>query len=296
MSGNGEPAGTVGNPDGSRADIEDLMSGFVDFMDRRFLGHSDGPADASVRVLVGRLGAGKTVYLRRMQSFQSVQESVYADTPRRLASNRSYCQSLPVVSGALLTEKWMQVWHRAILRSLATHMLRNKDLRQYVDLSTAQHIQREYGGLIGEARQPRSIYSQLKTIITVNTANHLTRYLDDDRWDDLEYELGELLKCTPPIFSYLDAVDEEFDDAPMYWLRCQKGLFYQTMRLLRDRRLGGRLHLVICIREIVMSSVYRSEHAPRYHDEPIFVYLTGTTSRSRTCCARRFVNCRIPAG
>ncbi len=42
----------------------------------------------------------------------------------------------------------------------------------------------------------------------------------------------------------------------MYWRRCQKGLFYQTMRLLRDHRLGGRLHLVICIREIVMSSVY----------------------------------------
>jgi hypothetical protein len=37
---------------------------------------------------------------------------------------------------------------------------------------------------------------------------------------------------------------------------------------LRDARLGGRLHLVICIRDIVMSSVYRSEHAPRYYNEP----------------------------
>ena len=271
MSGNGEPAGPFGNPDGSRADIEDLMSGFVDFHGSSLFGAlATGAADASVRVLVGRLGAGKTVYLRRMQSFQSAQESVYADTPQQSSPATEVivrvCQWFPE---RLLTEKWMQVWHRAILRSLATHMLRNKDLRQYVDLSTAQHIQREYGSLIGEARQPRSIYSQLKTIINeVNTANHLTRYLDDDRWDDLEYELGELLKCTPPIFFYLDAVDEEFDHAPMYWLRCQKGLFYQTMRLLRDHRLGGRLHLVICIREIVMSSVYRSEHAPRYHDEP----------------------------
>jgi hypothetical protein len=123
--------------------------------------------------------------------------------------------------------------------------------------------------LVGEVRQPCSIYNQLKAIINeVNTAKHLTTYVDDDRWDDLAYDLGEFLKCTPPIFFYLDAVDEEFDHAPMYWLRCQKGLFYQTMRLLRDHRLGGRLHLVICIREIVMSSVYRSEHAPRYHDEP----------------------------
>ncbi len=38
------------------------------------------------------------------------------------------------------------------------------------------------------------IYGQLKGLINeVNTANHLTRYLDDDRWDDLEYELGEKL-------------------------------------------------------------------------------------------------------
>jgi hypothetical protein len=54
----------------------------------------------------------------------------------------------------------------------------------------------------------------------------------------------------------------------MYWLKCQEGLFYQVMRLLRDPRLGGRLHVVVCIRDIVMSSVYRSEHAPRYYNEP----------------------------
>jgi hypothetical protein len=54
----------------------------------------------------------------------------------------------------------------------------------------------------------------------------------------------------------------------MYWLKCQEGLFYQVMRLLRDYRLGGRLHVVVCIRDIVMSSVYRSEHAPRYYNEP----------------------------
>src|SRR5260370_8213257 len=40
------------------------------------------------------------------------------------------------------------------------------------------------------------------------------------------------------------------------------------MRLLGDHTLGGRLHIVVCIRDIVMSSVYRSEHAPRYYNEP----------------------------
>ena len=60
----------------------------------------------------------------------------------------------------------------------------------------------------------------------------------------------------------------------MYWLKCQEGLFYQVMRLLRDHKLGGRLHVVVCIRDIVMSSVYRSEHAPRYYNEPHIRVLT----------------------
>ncbi|HJZ08709.1 MAG TPA: serine/threonine-protein kinase, partial [Trebonia sp.] len=77
-----------------------------------------------------------------------------------------------------------------------------------------------------------------------------------------------------PVFFYLDAVDEEFSHAPMYWLKCQEGLFYQVMRLLRDQKLGGRLHVVICIRDIVMSSVYLSEHAPRYYNEPHIRVLT----------------------
>jgi hypothetical protein len=242
--------GPFGNPDGSRADLEDLMAGFVDFDgSSQFGALSTLATDASVRVIVGRLGAGKTVYLRRLQSFQSGQESVYADVPQQsLPATELVVRACQWFPEHLLTEKWMQMWHRAVLRSLATHMLRNKDLREYVDLTTAEQIQREYGDLIGETRQPRSIYSQLKAIINeVNTSNHLTRYLDDDRWDDLEYELGEILKNTPPLFFYLDAVDEEFDHAPMYWLRCQKGLFYQTMRLLRDHRMGwspapGDLH------------------------------------------------------
>ena len=100
------------------------------------------------------------------------------------------------------------------------------------------------------------------------------RYLDDPLWDDLEDLLGEVLSQCKPIYFYLDAIDEEFSHAPMYWLKCQEGLFYQVMRLLRDHKLGGRLHVVVCIRDIVMSSVYRSEHAPRYYNEPHIRVLT----------------------
>lgn len=85
---------------------------------------------------------------------------------------------------------------------------------------------------------------------------------------ELESIIADIIKNCPPICLYIDAVDEEFAHAPMYWHRCQKGLFYQTMRLLRDAKLGSRLHIIICIRDIVMSSVYKSEHRTRYHKEP----------------------------
>jgi hypothetical protein len=63
-----DPVGPFGNPDGSRADIEDLISEFVDFGGNPAYGHLATRAnDSKVRVIVGKLGAGKTVYLRRLQ-------------------------------------------------------------------------------------------------------------------------------------------------------------------------------------------------------------------------------------
>jgi hypothetical protein len=268
--------GPFGNPDGARATLNVVLRDFVEFDGRSGFGALATRAeDASVRVIVGKLGAGKTVYLRRLQSFQADQPAVYADTPQQsLPSTELIVKACQWYAPDALTEKWMQIWNRSILRSLATHLLFDDRLMAYVDDETRTQLN-SYGQLIGEAKRPRSIYSQLRAILnSTNTGIHLTRYLEDDRWDDLEYDLGKALRNAPPIFFYLDAVDEEFHHAPMYWLRCQKGLFYQTMRLLRDARLGGRLHIVICIRDIVMSSVYRSEHAPRYHGEEHIRVLT----------------------
>jgi hypothetical protein len=272
-----EPTGPFGNPDGSRAPIENVLSHFVDFHGNPVFGAlATRPDDATTRVIVGRLGAGKTVYLRRLRDYRSRQESVYAEHPQQnLPSTETIVKACQWFPERFLTEKWMQVWSRAVLSSLTTHLLANEDLRHYIDHEQAEAIRRDYGHLLGQFRRPRTIYVELRTIINgQNTARQLTNFLEDPAWDDLEDVLAEVLRTCPPIFFYLDAVDEEFSHAPMYWLRCQKGLFYQVMRFLRDPRLGGRLHIVISIRDIVMSSVYRSEHAPRYHDEPHIRVLT----------------------
>ena len=266
-----DPVGPFGNPDGSRADIEDVISEFVDFGGNPAYGHLATRAnDSMVRVIVGKLGAGKTVYLRRLQNFQAHQDSVYADAPEQsLPKTEVVVRACQWFSDRVLVEKWMQIWERAIMRSLASHMLRHPELRYQLRDEQADEIERSYSRLIGDFRRPRPIYSQVRDIINERqTAHQLSTYLDDPLWDDLEDLLGEVLGQCKPIYFYLDAIDEEFGHAPMYWLKCQEGLFYQVMRLLRDHRLGGRLHVVICIRDIVMSSVYRSEHAPRYYNEP----------------------------
>jgi class 3 adenylate cyclase len=276
-----DPVGPFGNPDGSRADIEDLISEFVDFGgDPAYGSLATRANDSMVRVIVGKLGAGKTVYLRRLQNFQAHQDSVYADVPQQsLPKTEVIVKACQWFSDRVLVEKWMQIWERAIMRSLASHLLRRPELRQQLRDEQAEELEGSYARLLEDFRRPRSIYSQVRDIINLrHTAHELSTYLDDPLWDDLEDLLGEIIGQCKPIYFYLDAVDEEFSHAPMYWLKCQEGLFYQVMRLLRDHRLGGRLHIVVCIRDIVMSSVYRSEHAPRYYNEPHIRVLTWDRS------------------
>ena len=276
-----DPVGPFGNPDGSRADIEDLISEFVDFGGDPAYGHLATRAnDSMVRVIVGKLGAGKTVYLRRLQDFQVHQDSVYADVPQQsLPKTEVVVKACQWFSDRVLVEKWMQIWERAIMRSLASHLLHNPELRPQLRDEQAGEIEHSYARLLDDYRRPRSIYGQVRDIINQRqTAHQLSTYLDDPLWDDLEDLLGEVIGQCKPIYFYLDALDEEFSHAPMYWLKCQEGLFYQVMRLLRDHKLGGRLHVVVCIRNIVMSSVYRSEHAPRYYNEPHIRVLTWDRS------------------
>jgi hypothetical protein len=276
-----DPVGPFGNPDGSRADIEDVLSEFVDFGGDPAYGHLVTRAnDSMVRVIVGKLGAGKTVYLRRLQDFQAHQDSVYADVPQQsLPKTEVVVKACQWFSDSVLVEKWMQIWERAIMRSLASHLLCRPELRQQVRDDQAEELGHSYARLLDDFRRPRTIYSQVRDIINQrHTAHELSMYLDDPLWDDLEDLLGDVIGQCKPVYFYLDAVDEEFSHAPMYWLKCQEGLFYQVMRLLRDHKLGGRLHVVVCIRDIVMSSVYRSEHAPRYYNEPHIRVLTWDRS------------------
>src|SRR6266508_4142089 len=207
FAGLADPTGPFGNPDGSRAPIENILDQFVDFRGNPAFGAlATRPDDATTRVIVGRLGAGKTVYLRRLRNFQARQDSVFADHPQQnLPSTEAIVKACQWFPEQFLTEKWMQVWSRAVLSALSTHLLAHEELRPYVTHEQAESIRSDYGHLLGAFRRPRSIYGELRTIINgQNTGRQLTNHLEDPAWDDLEDVLATMLRTCPPIFFYLD--------------------------------------------------------------------------------------------
>ncbi len=162
----------------------------------------------------------------------------------------------------------MQLWRCAIIRSVASLLLRKKYFLPYLSTQRRDLINSEYDRFLPSGQLAQGVYHSARDLLARSqTASQFREFCGDPKWRFLEDELSDLLAQSPPIFIYLDAIDEEFAHAPMEWQRCQKGLFYTVMRLLREPKLGGRLHVVICIRDIVLSSVYVGEHQTRYRQE-----------------------------
>jgi hypothetical protein len=276
-----DPITPFGNPDGARASLEEITKGFVPFSGlAQWGGLSTAENDRSARVIVGRKGSGKTLYLRRLHANAVLDKSLHADSISQEVPTTTnivkFCQWFPK---DVLTEQWREMWRRAILRSLASHLLRNTVFSAYVSPEQQRRLTADYTDILrpgGRGFMAHvSIYSQVDEIINAHqSARDVEKYFNRPSWAELETVIGEVIADCPPMCFYLDAVDEEFGHAPMYWLHCQKGLFYQTMRLLRDSQLGARLHVAISMRDLVLASVYRSEHQTRYRGEPHIRVLT----------------------
>lgn len=272
----GDP-GIFGDPDGHRAAIHE----FIDVAELR---HSPfyGQTAERIRVVIGRKGSGKTFCLRRLRNeLESNDSLTVADAnlgrlaepsePTQLLRTLHVLQVSQWYPEPLLTEAWQLLWGRAIITASATHLAYNRSLRPHLSDEEHHDLLADFSELkiFSRSREPRSPLTALKALVTGHrTGTALDRFLDDPLWDDLEARVGSLLGHCPPLYFLIDSIDEEFSHAPGYWLRCQKGLFYETMRLLRNSRLGGRLHVVISIRDVVLYSVFRSEHATRYVGDP----------------------------
>jgi hypothetical protein len=204
-----------------------------------------------------------------LQASADHEASVYADTSQGdLPSTESIVRTCQFFERRDLVEMWRRIWSCSITRTVAAHILRRRELRERVDGDMRDELER-YEHLIGQGRAPGTIYSHLADIVYEYDAKHkLVAYLQRRDWNDLTHFLREAVCELPPIAFYVDGVDESFAYAPMYWLPCQEGLFHAVMQWLKDQRVGGRLHVVVTIRDVVFSSVLRSEMASKYRGEP----------------------------
>lgn len=262
-----------GTPEGARADIEELSSNrFISFGGNvaKFGALAIPSDDMTARVFVGRKGAGKTVYLRRAQTYARDQVQLFADDiQQELPSTTQIYNVNRRFAPAVLTQVWMLIWRVAVLRSLYSYLAFEPHLAKAGTPEFRSRMKQDYGKWLPTQPDPMPIYSQVKALMRIHaetSGEELHRYLDHEDWDAIEKRLQKQLAASPPVCFYLDAVDEEFRHAPMHWLMCQKGLFYQVMRFLRGE-LGGRLHIVISIRDLVYSSVMQTEHMTRYIEE-----------------------------
>src|SRR5262245_6631424 len=260
-----------GNPDGSRSDIHEVVDNFIIFEDLPVTGGLGIRADdLSRRVIVGAKGSGKTVYLRRLRASAAQNESVYADVVQQdLPATNNIVKFCQCFGRQDLTEKWMQLWYCAIMRSLVTHLLHSKQLSPYLSDAHRDELEGYIPEIVPQRRREISIYSQETEIINAfHTAHAFSKYFDDPAWAELASTINDIIPSMPPIYFFIDSVDEEYASAPMYWLQCQTGLFFRAMRFLRDQHFGGRLHVIVCVRDHVLASVLRGEHQNRYRGEP----------------------------
>ncbi len=268
-----------GNPDGVKAEF-DGHNTFVRLNEREFnTGISLTETDRNIRIIVGKKGAGKTIYIRRLQDSARQENSVSSDIDEVVFASkiaRDVPQTLSVIGFCQqftmerVTEAWQSAWRIAILRSVMSHLAYKKYFNQYINQEILISKLRNLGELESGEEVERSPYSELKNILyQYRSESTFSKFAGSSKWDDIQTIIGTALKACPPVFIYMDAVDDEFTHAPMEWHRCQKGLFYAVLRLLgQSGAIGQRLHVVIAIRDIVYSSVMQSEHQTRYIRTP----------------------------
>jgi hypothetical protein len=270
--------GPFGRPDGTSLDFREVAAEYLEFP-TSYGGIALRDSDSSVRVIFGKMGAGKSVQLRRLQDYTDRHnKSVYTvrnGQPLRVFTTDHVVRFSQLFAASDLTEWWQLLWAKALARSVISYIVQEPGLRARAADEAPESLERllnHYRGrapLLGQKpTHGRSLANQAAAIIDdrATTAATMKAYLHDSRWEDLEHDLRSVLAFEPSIFIYIDAIDDEFKAAPSYWLRAQKGLFYQIMQLRREETFRSKVHLVAAFRDIVLTSVYLSEHGARYRD------------------------------
>jgi hypothetical protein len=266
-----------GNPDGSAGPFE----GQHDFvLLRPQFGPATRPAaeHTRVRAVAGAQGVGKTLFLRRLQAHYRDDPSVYSTPPTlkgRELDTETVVEFSQFFTRSTNTEAWTVLWDRAIHLSAATHIVHDAATFGDVPAELRAQLQTYVLEHFPKSRSPRN---------PVEVAGHLTRGLDGretfrrdilnaDDWHELAHSVQASLAVSRELYLFVDAIDDNYRYAPTYWQQCQRGLFHAVMDTQRTEVESSKLHVVISIRDLTLSSIARSEHATRYVNNESIVSL-----------------------
>jgi len=286
--------GPFGEADAADADLDSLH--FVPFLSGSL---ATQPSDRRARILIGRKGSGKTLYLRRLHAAASTENSLFAlqrETQPPATSHIMLVYDLFDRAGEL-QEAWPRIWWRALLRSVASSMLFDARVsRRRTSTFSGEEYEFQQKKLAKSIKilglsneNPVSVCSQVTSII-VDQRNRgkLDNYLNSALWQDVEHLISTISSHLPPLCLYIDNLDEEFQLAPKHWRACQEGLFRCVMSAQGDPRFSNKLHVHVTLRDSVYSSILRSPHLTRYMQDKSIRYLAWNAGS-----ALHFLNTKI---
>ena len=258
------PLSPFGLPDGSFGAFVERQGEVVN-LPGRFGGIGRDPHDADVRVVVGPMGTGKTLMLRRMRDAQRAEGASHA-TAIQGGGDLSTESVARFAKKSSNTEAWTTLWRRSIVLSAYSYL--TTELKAHISPEALDNMH-GYANLLGSPGAPHPVPQLVDETIHRywNAGPDLARYLADPMWTEVEYRVSTALRECPTVYLYLDDIDKNYAWAPSLWTQCQRGLFYEVMDLLRRPIFRNKLHVVIAIRDVTLASIRLSEYSMRYRDE-----------------------------
>ncbi len=255
-----------GSPDGSAEDAGSFVT-FEDLGRWRDLALSDH--DRRARILVGRRGSGKSRYLRKLQV--SIREERLLDYPQRATKitlrHLTWLHKVYPDRRSRL-EAWENLWQCAIYSGLSSFLLYNhscKPWQQSLEDDTSKFL-RECR-LLPEGPRDKPIVAVLNDILQrYSDRSRLEAYLADPRWNSIESIILDAFGSLPAIFCFIDALDDNYADAPSESTDAQLGLINWLMRKISDALVTNRLHIIVTVRDVIYAALLDTDNGQRYND------------------------------
>lgn len=253
-----------GSPDGAAEDAGSFIT-FQDIGRWRDLALKDD--DRRARILVGRRGSGKSRYLRKLQiSIREEKLLDYAQRDTKIALRHLIWLHKVYPERAARLEAWENLWQCAIYAGLATFLLYNASCSPS-PFSDSEREFLEKCRLVPEGPKDKPIVAVLNGILQrFGDRSRLEQHLADQRWHAIESVVLEALSGLPPVFCFIDALDDNYAEAPVESTDAQLGLINWIMRKVSDASVTNRLHVVVTVRDVIYAALLDSDNGQRYND------------------------------